>query len=434
MRFPIRRLWWLDPAWPFATIVGSTILAAHLQSEAAYQLYRTPKYVQGWHLLLAAGAILAFVLGTRLATATGRIPQPTPPSSSRIVQRWFSLMLALTAFGYAAWLAIGVKNGFSFSLFVELLTTDDPELADWIRQDLFATVPGVTTCTQFGVPAAVLGLWLYFHGYKRVLGPLVLLIAVATVRSILFSERTAIIEMLAPAALIVLRMSVLGRPLPRWCGRVLRAAPLVAPVAVVLFFGGFEYFRSWRFYHTEFDSYTEFTVWRLSGYYTTAHNNGAMTLETAAPRILPYNTLRSFWLFPGISKSPLAYDKLTGRDAEADHLDMLHRHGNFELNNEGGLFQPTLDYGIAGGMIFWFGYGILAGRLYRSFMVGTIAGLTVYPLVYLSILEVPLVLFLCYSRMFPAFVVLAGVAWTTRPHAVARANFKRDPGVLAGAL
>lgn len=430
----IRRLWWLDPAWPFAMIVGSTIVAAYFQSEAAYQLYRTPKYVQGWHLLLAAGAIIAFVLGSRLATATGQIPQPTPPASNRIIARWFYITLALTAFGYVSWLAVGVKNGFSFSMFIELLTTDDPELADWIRQELFTTVPGVTTCTQFGVPALALGLWLYFQGRKSVLWPLVMLVIVATVRSILFSERTAIIEMLAPAVLIVLRLAVLGRAWPRWCGVALRSAPLVAPLALVVFFGGFEYFRSWRFYHTQFDSYPAFVTWRLSGYYTTAHNNGAMALETGAPRVLPYNTLRPLWLFPGVSKSPFAYDKLTGHDAEADHLRMLKRYGNFELNNEGGLFQPTLDYGIAGGLLFWLAYGFLAGRMYRSFQVGTIAGLSIYPLIYLSILEVPLVLFLCYSRMFPAFAVLTYIAWTTRPRDDSAPSPQPQCGELAGAV
>ena len=434
MSLPLRRLWWLDPAWPFAMIVGCTMAAAYYQSDEAYRLYRTPKYIEGWHLLLAAGAILAFTLGSRLAMATGRVPQPTPESSDRIVRRWFNVTLALTAFGYAAWLAVGMSNGFSFAIFLELLTTDDPDLADWIRQELFDTVPGLTTCTQFGAPALALGLWLYFHDHRRVLWPLLMLVMAATARSILFSERTAIIEMLAPAALIVLRMAILGRSLPAWRRTALRAAPLVAPVALVLFFGGFEYFRSWRHYHTEFESYTEFTVWRLTGYFTTAHNNGAMALETGALRKLPYFTMLPFWLFPGVSDSPLAYDELTGRDVEEDHLRMLHRYGNFELNNEGGLFQPTLDFGIAGGLVFWIGYGFLAGRLYRSYQVGTIAGLTVYPLIYLSILEVPLVLFLCYPRLFPAFVTLAAVAWTTRSPAAAEVDRPPRVGALAEAL
>jgi len=96
---------------------------------------------------------------------------------------------------------------------------------------------------------------------------------------------------------------------------------------------------------------------------------------------------------------------------------MLEQYGNVELNNEGGLFQPALDLGLAGSLLFWCGYGFVAGRFYRGYQVGTLAGVTIYPLIYLSILEVPLVLFLFYPRMFPGLVTLATVAWMTRSSA-----------------
>lgn len=409
----LRRLWWLDPAWPFAAIVGITIVAAYCQSEAAYALYRTPKYVQAWHVALAAAAIAAFVLGCRLAAATGRIPEPATDSHDVTIRRWFYVTVVLTLFGYAAWLAVGLKNGFTVGMLLQLMTPGSVN-ADWIRTNLFPTIPGITTCTQFGVPAVVLGLWLYFRGAKNVIAPLALLVVVATARAIVFNERTALIEMFVPGALVVLRMRFLDRPLPAWFRKTLLAAPVIAPLLLLIFFGSFEYVRSWRFYHTKFDSFAEFTVWRLSGYYTTAHNNGAMAMETGQPRPLPYYTLRPLWLFPGVRDSPLGYQHLTDLDVEENHTLMLERFGNVELNNEGGFFQPALDYGVAGSLLFWAAYGFVAGRFYRGFQAGTIAGVSIYPLIYLSILEVPLVLFLCYPRMFPAFVTLAIVAWTTR--------------------
>lgn len=61
----IRRVWWLDPAFGFAAIVGPTIGVAYWQSDAAFWLYKTPKYIQAWHLLLAAAAIITFFIGTR---------------------------------------------------------------------------------------------------------------------------------------------------------------------------------------------------------------------------------------------------------------------------------------------------------------------------------------------------------------------------------
>jgi hypothetical protein len=410
----LRRLWWLDPVWPFAAVVGVTIVVACLQSDAAFELYGTPKYVLPWHVLLAAGAILAFLVGRRLAETTGRTPEPTSASCNHIVRGWFHLTAALTVFGYTVWLAVGIKNGFSAALITELLFTDNPTLADHIRTELFPTLPGVTTCTQFGVPSMLLGLWLYFRGERQVLWGLGVLAVLALLRAIVFSERTAVLELVVPGVLVGLRLCVLGRPLPGWCRAGLQIAPLAGPLALVLFFGSFEYFRSWRYYKEDFDSYAEFTVWRLSGYYTTAHNNGAMALETHQPRPLPYYTLRPLWLFPGVRNSPFGYEQLTGFDPEENHTRMLERYGNIELNNEGGLFQPAIDFGLAGSLLFWCGYGFMAGRFYRGFQAGTLAGVTIYPLIYLSILEVPLVLFLCYPRLFPGLVTLVVVAWMTR--------------------
>ncbi len=179
-----------------------------------------------------------------------------------------------------------------------------------------------------------------------------------------------------------------------------------------MFFGSFEYFRSWRYYQKSFDSYVEFTLWRVGGYYTTAHNNGAMALERQQkPYSIPYTTLRQVWTFPGLGSTPFAYDKLAGFDPVAEYKQMLLRYGTPELNNEGGLFQPILDFGVAGYVVFWFGCGFVASRLYRGFLVGTLSGLVLYPLVFLAILETPRLLYLCYTRSFPALATLLAVVW-----------------------
>lgn len=429
----LRRIWWLDPAFAFAAVVVPTILIAWWQSDAAFGLYKTPKYIELWHVLLAGAAVAAFTIGTRLALATHHNPRQPPADADRILRRWFYFLLVCTAFGYTVWTLVAVKRGFTLGMMQELLTTDNPVLGEHVKQNIFDTVPGVTTFTQFGVPAMLIGTWLYFNGMRGALFPMVVLVFVAVVRSILCSERTAILELLFPIGLLALRLKAFNRPLPAWGRTAIRMAPLIGPVVLVLFFGSFEYFRSWRYYRNEFKSYSEFTVWRLAGYYTTAHNNGAMALETDQVRPLPYYTLRPFWLFPGIINSSIGYRQLTGRDIEEDHVAMLKRYGNFELNNEGGLFQPTVDFGVAGSLIFWLGYGFLAGRLYLGFQAGSIAGLTYYPLIYFSLLEVPLVLFLCYSRMFPPFVALAAVAWTVRHRTSAQSQPLPQFGSLAEA-
>lgn len=392
------------------------MLAAWFQSENAYRIYRTPKYINGDSLLLAAAAIITFALGTVLGIRTGKVSQPARDDADRLVRIWFLITSALTLFGYAAWLAVGVKNGFTLKLFIEFMFTSDDVFGDDIRKGMFDTIPGVTTCTQFGVAAIMFGLWLYYRGQRWTLWLLITMVGVAILRCMLFSERTAIIELIVPWVVMHLRFRVLGKAWSTWMTTAFRMLPIIAPILLVIFFGAFEYIRSWRFYQDQFDSYPEFAVWRLSGYYTTAHNNGAMALETHQERPLPYYSLMPLWLFPGVRNSPFAYDKLTGLEYPETHYRMLERYGNIELNNEGGLFQPTLDFGYGGGLLFWCAYGFLAGRLYRGFLIGSFGSVLAYPLIYLSILEVPLVLFILYSRMTPGFVTLAVATWHVRHH------------------
>ncbi len=409
----LRRLWWLDPSLLFAIVIGGTMLAAFVQSDAAFRLYGTPKYIDFNHLLLAFGAVLVFVVGRWLATETGRVPQSTPRSADMVVRFWFWIATSLALFGYIVWFGLGVKNGFSPGTLWVFLTTDDAQLAETMYAGMFATWKGVTTCTQFGVAAVPLGLWLVFRGHRWLLWPLGLLIGLATIRGLIFSERLALIELAVPGFVVAIRFALLGRRLSQFRSFAVQLFPLLGLAALVLMFGGFEYFRSWRYYVHDFDSYAEFTLWRISGYYTTAHNNGALALETQPAYPIPYATLRQFWSIPGLAETPLGYARLTGIDPATRHIGMLEQFATPELNNEGGLFQPALDFGLAGFLAFWFACGFVAGRLYRAYLVGTVAGLTIYPLVFLAILETPRILYLCYPRSLPAVVTLLVVAWLT---------------------
>lgn len=412
------------------------MLAAWLQSDHAYLMYGAPKYIRGEHLLLAIAVMAMFSLGCYLSAGKpidrllGFLPLRSRSSDllerhaaseletrsqseqiDAITYRWFLIVVALTVFGYLAWLAVGFKNGFRPSMFLDILRGSDEMDGDILRKQYFPTIPGVTTCTQFGVPATLLGIWLYFRGQKQAIWPLGAVALIATLRAIAFSERSALLELIFPSMFVVLRMCYLGWPMQvRW-QQLLRIVPLAGPVFLVLFFGGFEYFRSWKHYQNEFDSYAEFTLWRLSGYFTTAHNNGAMGYVEGHPRPLPFYVLKPWWEFPLVERSPLGYERMTGINIEESHLAMLAKYGTDELNNEGGMFQPTLDLGLAGGLLYWLGYGAIAQLMFRRFERGTLLGITFYPIIYLALLETPLILFLCHPRMFPAIVTLLAVSW-----------------------
>ena len=421
----LERLWWLAPGTLFCLVVGLTMLAAAWQSDAEYRLYGTPKYITYKHVLLAGTAIAAFAIGNWLGTTTGQRPKMSPAEMDRVVRPYFWAAFGLTLFGYAVWIAVGLKNGFSLGTFRELILTDDPSVAGHIREQMFSTVQGITTCTQFGAAAVLLGLWLAFRRRRFFVWPVLLLMAIAAVRALVFSERLALIELLVPATVLTLRMKVLGAFLPASWRSLLKLAPLGAVAGLFILFGTFEYFRSWRHYVHEFDSYPQFVMWRIAGYYTTAHNNSAMALETQPVFPLPYTTMQMLWRFPGLSKSPLGYQALTGVDPAEQQTQMLERYGTPELNSEGGIFQPALDFGLAGIVGFWFGCGVVAGRVYRGYLAGEVTNTLFYPMIYLAILETPRFLYLTYPRALPAMLMLLFVA------AVVRAQ---RPAVLPVAL
>jgi hypothetical protein len=396
----------------FCLVIGATMGAAAWQSDTAFRLYGTPKFIGAKHLLLAVGVMIAFGVGSRLATVTGKRSKVTPAAVAidGRIQIWFWISFALTTFGYAAWLAVGVKNGFSIAVLRELLTTDDPLFAENLHKDMFNTIQGVTTCTQFGVAAVPMGVWLFFRGQRNVIGAIASMFGLAMVRAIVFSERLAVIELLVPATIVTLRMQFLGHRCSRSRRWLFELAPVAGVIALVLFFGAFEYFRSWRYYRYEFDSYPQFVVWRVAGYYTTAHNNSAMALETRPLYPVPFTTVQSLWTLVGMANQSLRYQNLTGVDPDTRHQTMLEQFGTPELNNEGGLFQPALDYGVAGMLVFWFACGFAAARGYRSFLTGNFAGIMLYSLLFLSILETPRFLYLTYTRSLPPLAMLVLVS------------------------
>ena len=239
----------LHPAWPFAGVVVSTIVAAWLQDERAYRLYGTAKYVQFEHVLMGfAAAIAVFVLGMlTFQDFSAAIGQSYAPRefANRVIRFWFYLTTVLTIFGYAAWFAVGFKNGFTIGMFVDLLTgqgegylrfnspkncsrrspASRPARAIWGG---CAVAPRLVAVRQRRTAASVVWpLAAVFLPWRRM-------------GCVLFSERTAMIELLLPLMLVGLRSYVLGRPLKPLYRGVLYAAPVLGCViGLFLFFGFF---------------------------------------------------------------------------------------------------------------------------------------------------------------------------------------------------
>ena len=350
---------------------------------------------------------MAFALGYVLSAGVRGRSSTNIEQQQPILLRCFWICTGLTCFAYMIWLAVGVKNGFRPGMILDFINMNNSKLETFeFKERIFPTVPGITTLTQCGMIAVMLGLLPCLRSKPYVKITIAMIIAAAFLRGMMLSERLALIELVVTMGIVFLRTDVLGKLRSLALKLGLRVAPIVGPVLLLVLFGSFEYFRSYRHYQDRFNNIAEFTIWRVSAYYTLGHNNSALVMEKRGVWPLPFTTLSAVWTFPLVRHSPFSYAKLTGIEPDKAYNQLLRMHGVPEYNNEGGLFAPLMDYGIFGFAIYWCGAGFLCGVAYRAYLAGSTVGLCFYPLLYLSLLETPRYIYVCLSRATPQILII----------------------------
>jgi oligosaccharide repeat unit polymerase len=422
------RVWWLNPSVAFSVPAVIAGIAAYIIDASDYvKFWRTPKYFDLPSLALVFGVVLIFLCGCVLGAArrNGASRHPAPDWTHNV--RWpavrllFMLSFVLTLVAYVVWYAVAIRNGLSFSAILEVF--QGIAGANYNLRDRFlATIPGVTTATQFGIAVIGLGVPLgAATGWRRVRWQIIIVVVLALIRSFLNLERLAIIELIVP---FMVSYIWLCPPAGRRARKSTLAAPVLGPVFLYFFFASAEYFRSWKnFYIYRESNFWSFIGLRLIGYYTTALNNGALLWKVKDP--LAYQgapaTLDFLWRFPMVNHLVplvLPYFHVSLLNSEVRYADLLTASANLELNNPSGIFGPIVDYGVIGGLLYWMLCGLICGYLYKEFKLRTVTGVFLYPLLFISLLETPRVLYWAEGRFFPAmFLLVVGVLFVfqTRP-------------------
>jgi oligosaccharide repeat unit polymerase len=412
------RVWWLSPIAISLIVATASIAPTVLLTDREFRsLWRTPKSVTLETLWLFGSGALAIAFGAMVVIAAlprGYRPVVAWPalsdSSVRLLRRCSTVVTSLTLTGYAAFVFAILRAGLNP---LDLPTTYGE--GEGIR-DIVGTIPGVTTLTQFGIAAVVVSSILLTKAFSRIeLYKLISLVVLAALRAFYFDERLAILELVVPITVVVAaNMSVRQG----WHRRVLRFMPPVGLVVVIAIFGLFEYSRSWTYFRTHTsESYLDFVLSRFAGYYATAMNNGHLVLQHLDwPNRLPYDTIEAFWVAPGIEQADL-YVRLGGhiepydRDTPTSLYDsMLYQFGSPEFNNQSGYVGPFIDYGVVGGLLYFFAVGLISGYLYRRFCRGDAFGLMFYPVVFVGLLEMPRYLYWVQGRTTYAWIGLLVVA------------------------
>jgi oligosaccharide repeat unit polymerase len=403
----LQSLWWLNPTYLFTLVTLLTVHWAISMSPEAYRLYDTPKYIDASYYQYAFMAVLAFALGHLFSASVHTTVNDAPEAHSTILLRCFWICTVLCFLAYCVWLLVGIKNGFRPGMILDFINARDDKLGTFeLKEKIFPTVPGITTLTQCGVVAMMLGLMTSLWNAPRVKVVVLAIVGVAFLRAMLLSERLALIELVIVSFLVLFRLHIMGRAYSPRLLLGLKLAPVFGPILLLVLFGSFEYFRSYQFYKNRFNNIAEFTIWRVSAYYTTGLNNGALIHEEWDHWPLPYQSITAVWSFPLVKYSPFSYQKLTGIDPDTQFDHLLRLRAVEEYNNDSGLFAPLNDFGVLGLALFWMGFGFLAGLAHRSYLRGNVFGLCYFPLFFLTILETPRFIYLTLSRATPPIIVL----------------------------
>jgi hypothetical protein len=402
-------VWWLNPLFAFPAIVVPLAIATYRTPEQLFVLeWKCRKYF-GWEdLIQVLTVLLIFCTASAVVQMLPRHDSDRRieyPAAYDAVLSCFDLGVFLTVAGYIIWTTVAFARGFRPSLLKEILTLDAGAIYQ-VKQVYFKTVSGITTATQFGMACALIGTWLgQVTGSRKVKRKVVLLIVLATLRSLFLAERLALIELALPCIVLKCHFAISesgpGSARRRW----IALFPIVAVPVLLVFFAVNEYFRSWGTWYQYQTQMTllEFSAVRLTGYYVTAINNATVYHRVLGVLAAPMFTFDWWWNFPGVSSlvdmSPVVHTAMQYGYA-------LTQFANPEMNNVSGLLTPLLDFGSSGAAIYWALAGAVASMLYRSFSEGQITGLIFYPFFYVGLMEVARSPYWSTGRAFPSWALL----------------------------
>lgn len=393
---PIDSPWWITPhGLTLGFLIPVLILVA-----AAGQLnfpgltVRGHVFLNNGHLLMAVLILLCIALGGWLGARI--TPTAKAPDADAYLRAGFLIgVIALLAYLY--WFKSFFLN--PVLLLQTLLGSFKPD-----RTEIGSTT-GITSLVNMTPVFFSAYTFRWVHADKpigrkyHVLAAT--LIALTLFRVYAWSERLALIEAAIPFAVAGgLKLSI-GQ-----ASSFKRFAALVGPFAAVplliLYFGLSEYFRSWQSdTYAGKTNFWEFAIGRFASYYYTSLNNGAGVLETFEwPSLRFENTLLWIHKFPfGVGES---FGLLVGqpRAAFSQFDQFLSKYVDLEFNNPSGIFSVVYDLGLPLGIVYFCLIALAAGYTLNLYRQKHPAGALIYPLLYLSFLEIYRYPYLGASRAF----------------------------------
>ncbi|WP_175907187.1 oligosaccharide repeat unit polymerase [Burkholderia sp. BCC1640] len=354
-------------------------------------------YFDGYYAFVGALFLMVVMAASWLATTEVRTRRGPPPAEVELSPRVLDFVFALALFGYALLLSGIVTHPALLVAFVR------GEANAYDMLDLKGRITGLSTFTQATAPYVVLYFYVFrtpVKGLNRYKIYFAVLAVLTLLRSFIFAERLALIEMVMPLALMVVRFRLGGR-----YSRLLTFGPYAA---IPLLFGLFianEYNRSWEAYYVNiYDNLFDFALERLGLYYSTSLNNGAGILS-----VLGWDQGHPMFTFDWLLRFPIIGATLQPWLDSGDSINLfLNGYADPEFNNPSGIFVHFYEWG-------WFGLfdalvlGWAVGRSYAGWRSGNGFWCCVHAVLFVSVMEVMRTPNLFSGRNFVPVVLLIAV-------------------------
>jgi oligosaccharide repeat unit polymerase len=368
-------------------------------------------------------ALLCFAAGAKTGDDSARARPRTgaavasetlTQSQRRSLAVLLEVALVLSIAAYVLWFARGVFRAGGVTELFDVWRTN-PHL---VKAEILTTLPGLTTLTQLAVAAIPLAIAFKLFRPGSAMRVLVVLVFVlAIVRTVLFNERLAFIELLLPIAFLVAAPRKVTVP------RVAVYA-LVFLLAALTFFAATELRRTYT-YTNDFSASRATT--RFFGYYLTSVNNGMAVVDEYPARTPFYSSGEFLWQLPGVGDLRVEHLPAVGtvslRYADAFGIDP----GSFwpgafavqDLDYEFNVFTApgylAADFGWAA-LVGVFVLGLISGRLYRRSEESAFH-LALYAVWLVGLFEFMRILYFTNTRIFPAYLVFAAAYLIVRRRA-----------------
>lgn len=371
--------WWEDPArlmlvfiLPLYALISLDLLGGQKAIERVY-----------FDSFFALAGAMFLVMFTAAACAERALLPPPPPR--------MPTMLPTSVLDTIFWLALGgylVMMGGVIAQPSLLLSFFTGGANTYDILELKGRVAGVSTLTQ----AAVAYVPLYFYVFRRPVPGLnrfkvyMAILAVLTLlRSFIFAERLALMEIALPYALMLVRFRLddtqRQRPVRAF---LLTLGPLAAIPPMIGFFIANEYNRSWETYYVNiYDSIFDFALERLAMYYSTALNNGAGLLS-----IMGWGSGDPVFTLDWLVRFPVVGDVVRPLIGNADgYFLFLTNFGDPEFNNPSGIFVHFYEWGWFA-LLLALAMGWLLGRSYAGWRAGDGFWCCAHAVLLVSVLEI----------------------------------------------